>query len=193
MAHQKPAMDNEFPGRNLIDPGAQFRGSRLYEVADWRVVANILLRSFPLYFCAGVTVAFFCCAQIDAKLLKLLAELEIECPPPQTTARLLDKLVSACTTLILSDAALRCHQGLLHNWGRRRIYVTRVFLSCKYVRCRRVEISFAIQKSCSLSCNTNFVGICEACYLTCFLIDPEANVYRTHPRYATAGGRLFGG
>lgn len=31
--------------------------------------------------------------QIDAKLLKLLAELDKECPPPHTTARLLDTLV----------------------------------------------------------------------------------------------------
>lgn len=40
---------------------------------------------------ASFTLVFI--HQIDAKLLKLLADLDKECPPPHTTARLLDTLV----------------------------------------------------------------------------------------------------
>lgn len=43
--------------------------------------------------------------QIDAKLLKLLSELDKECPPPHTTARLLDKLASSSTAVAATNTA----------------------------------------------------------------------------------------
>lgn len=69
--------------------------------------------------------------QIDAKLLKLLAELDKECPPPHTTARLLDKLVissssnSTCSSVFYRTEL--AHGLCLRMWGRVCLPGSRMF------------------------------------------------------------------